>query len=248
MKKLFLILLAAAVPALRAQVNDTVYSSALEAGHVIKAGQGILLSLSGYNAKTSAQFIQVHDSAAVPSDAVAGVAEISRADFTGLTDTDVANKYFTLHSAVGAVYVWFNVGGAGVNPAPDGRGIAVPLTHVANATAIGDAVATALTTDGAFTAVDTTGVVAITDAATGARADITAGTSGAAVSVSTQGVTAIAAAVPVLVITVPASSNFSFTIPAGGLSLYHGISACNSSTSATKTAGSADCFFSGTTM
>ena len=50
-------------------------------------------------------------------------------------------------------------------------------------------------------------------------------------------------AAPIAVITVAATSNFSFTIPAIGLQGTSGLVVCNSSTAATKTIGSADCFF-----
>lgn len=50
-------------------------------------------------------------------------------------------------------------------------------------------------------------------------------------------------AVPVYVFTVPASSNFSLDIPMTGAPFTTGISICNSSTAATKTVGSADCWF-----
>lgn len=43
-------------------------STAYEASRIIKAGNGILFGVSGYNSKTSAQFIQLHDSAALPAD------------------------------------------------------------------------------------------------------------------------------------------------------------------------------------
>lgn len=44
--------------------TTTAYQSSL----VIKPSAGILMGVSGYNAKTSAQFIQLHDSSTVPSD------------------------------------------------------------------------------------------------------------------------------------------------------------------------------------
>ncbi|MDT5061504.1 MAG: hypothetical protein QOH63_1963 [Acidobacteriota bacterium] len=53
------------------------------------------------------------------------------------------------------------------------------------------------------------------------------------------------AAVPALVFTVPASSNFSVDVPITGLPFTAGIVVCNSSTAASKTIGSADCFFTG---
>ena len=52
-------------------------------------------------------------------------------------------------------------------------------------------------------------------------------------------------AVPEYVIIVPADSNFTIEFPQG-LSLTTGIIACNSSTLATKTIGSADCWFHAT--
>lgn len=44
-------------------------SVAYEASRVVKVGNGILFGLSGYNSLASAQFIQLHDAAALPADA-----------------------------------------------------------------------------------------------------------------------------------------------------------------------------------
>src|SRR5437016_5927170 len=48
-------------------------SSAYEASRVIKASAGVLFCVNGYNSKTSAQFIQLHNAASLPSEAAAPV-------------------------------------------------------------------------------------------------------------------------------------------------------------------------------
>lgn len=53
----------------------------------------------------------------------------------------------------------------------------------------------------------------------------------------------VAGHVPVIVLTVPGASNFSYTAPLIGRAFRGGIIICNSSTSATLTAGAADCWF-----
>lgn len=50
-------------------------------------------------------------------------------------------------------------------------------------------------------------------------------------------------AIPATVFTVPASSSLAVDFGMRGMRFDHGIVICNSSTSATKTIGSADCFF-----
>lgn len=44
------------------------HSAAYAASAVVKAHPGRLFGLSGYNSKASAQFIQIHDAAALPAD------------------------------------------------------------------------------------------------------------------------------------------------------------------------------------
>lgn len=47
---------------------DNSTSTAYEASRVVKATKGTVFGVTGYNSKTSAQFIQLHDATAVPAD------------------------------------------------------------------------------------------------------------------------------------------------------------------------------------
>lgn len=194
-----------------AQVTTTASSTAAAASLVASARPATLLTVTGYNAKGSAQFIQILDATSVPSDAVTGVAEISTVvttglnvtgvaeistmDTTGLTAAGLANEYFTLHGASDAAfYVWFNLDAGGVDPAPGGTGIEVAVTTGESEGDMAIAIKNAVDAHAAFSATVLVNVVTITDAATGARTDITAGNSGATVAVGTPGVTAVTAA------------------------------------------------------
>ena len=71
MKKLFLALLfcfAFALSALAQRDNRIESSTALEASRILLNRSGHLVSLVGYNAKTSAQFIQIFNTTSVPAD------------------------------------------------------------------------------------------------------------------------------------------------------------------------------------
>lgn len=227
-----------------AQVGIVSRSTAYEAGRVIKATPGVLVSLTGYNSKGSAQFIQLHDAAAVPSDVVSGVAEVSTVDTTGGTPAGLDGKYFLISGASADYYVWFDLDDGSTDPEVAAKtGIEVDIATGDSEAQIATKLQTVLEAHAAFGATVDTNVVTITDAASGARTNIAAGDAALAVAVSVQGVTAIAASSPVLVITVPASSNFTITLPAEGMYFSTGIAVCNSSTGPTKTAGSADCYF-----
>lgn len=64
----------ATAPAIGAAAGAVrVSSTALEASHILKASAGTLISIIGYSAKASAQFIQIHDSATLPADAAVPV-------------------------------------------------------------------------------------------------------------------------------------------------------------------------------
>ena len=52
------------MPAITADVSTAAYAASL----VVKAAAGNLYVLTGYNSKTSSQFIQLHDAASLPAD------------------------------------------------------------------------------------------------------------------------------------------------------------------------------------
>lgn len=229
--------------AVSAQVTDTAHSTAAAASLIVKTTRGTLLSVSGYNAKGSAQFIQIHDAAAVPADLTA---EVSTCNLGSRTPAQLADKYFLISSPTVDYYVWFNLDSGGVDPALAGKtAIPVAITTGDTGAQMATAAAAAIDALAAFVSSAGTTIITITNAVTGAATDIAVGTSVTTVGVTTQGANS---AVPVFVITVATAANFSFTIPVSGAYFSSGIVVCNSSTYATKTAGSADCFFTAVTV
>jgi hypothetical protein len=127
----------------------------------------------------------------------AAVAEIQ----TITTVADVAgslnNKYFFLNEPAPGVgiYVWFNVGGAGVDPGPfAGRtSVMVAISSGASANTVASAVNTALNTlTGRFSSSAATNIVTATNSVAGLVSAGTAQNSGFTLGVSTAGANAYA--------------------------------------------------------
>jgi hypothetical protein len=71
-------------------------SAAYETSRVVKAVAGALFGLSGYNSKASAQFIQIHDAAALPAEGTVPVAILTAAASSNFSiDFGVYGRTFT---------------------------------------------------------------------------------------------------------------------------------------------------------
>lgn len=71
-------------------------STANEASRVIKAGAGRLFGVTGHNAKTSSQFIQLHNTTSVPSDTAVPVVMIKvEASSSFAVDFGIFGRYFS---------------------------------------------------------------------------------------------------------------------------------------------------------
>jgi hypothetical protein len=106
-----------------------------------------------------------------PMDVYIGKNQVQVQKVTCVADvsSSLNNKYFLLYEPAGTRrYVWFNIGGAGVDPALSGY-TAVPVTAAVNASAstIATAVQVAIDALAEFTATVSGGVVTITDVTEG---------------------------------------------------------------------------------
>lgn len=98
---------------------SAVASTAYEASHVIQAKAGRLLGLMGYNSKSTAQFIQVHDAAALPSEGAVPTLifnvppgnfslDIGSNGYPFATGMVVCNSSTGPTKTIGAADCWFN--------------------------------------------------------------------------------------------------------------------------------------------
>lgn len=226
----------------------TVRTSALAQQLTVAQGGGRLRYLHALNTNAAARWIQVFDLDRPVAATVAGVAEVSEIDFTGLDSTDVAGTYFYLYGAEGKLIVWFNTDDANVEPDVDGRKAEVALDGDDNdadiATKTG--VVLAAYNNEEFANAEATGaVLAITDGALGARQNINAGDSGAAVAVTTEGVDAVPNPILSMLCSIPIAIGASINLPLD-LEFRNGLVIANSTTAATYTAGAADSWISAT--
>lgn len=97
------------------------HTTALAASLVVKASEGTLLTVNGYNSKGSAQFIQVHNAAALPSDTAVPIIvftaaassnfsyTLDNAGQTFSTGIVVCNSSTAATKTIGSADCWFNV-------------------------------------------------------------------------------------------------------------------------------------------
>ena len=143
-------------------------------------------------ALTDSTHIRLQDLA---SYAFAGLPEKTSVTCVADVAGSLNNKYWFINKAADAVqyYVWYNVNGAGVDPAIGGKtGVMVALSTGASAIAVATATASALSVlSGSPFSVSRSGaVLTVTNNAVGATTDASAQTSGFSISVLQQGANA----------------------------------------------------------
>lgn len=119
-----------------------------------------------------------------------GKAEKTQVQCVADVASSLNNTYFTLHSAADATayYVWYNVGGAGVDPAPGGTGIMVAIAANASALTVAAATAAAVDASADFVAATDQSKVIVTNAAVGTATDAAdTGSTGFTITVLVQG-------------------------------------------------------------
>jgi hypothetical protein len=128
-----------------------------------------------------------HTGSALAFGAVAEVTTITPvADVAG----SLNNTYFTISSAADATsyYVWYNVAGGGVDPAPGGTGVEVAIATNDTADAIATATQGVMDLLADFSVVDNTGSFTVTNTAGGTATDAAdTGATGFGIVVDTQG-------------------------------------------------------------
>lgn len=169
-----------AASAVAATSNSTTYVEAMAATVILSQANVI-------HGVASANFT------ALTAAAVAGLrVVVETPEVTNITAVDdvagsLNSKYFTFNKTSGAFYVWYNVSGGGVDPAPGGTGIPVAIATNATAAQVASATITALATHGGQAVSGYPTQIRIVNAIGGVVTDATAGTSGFTVIVEQQG-------------------------------------------------------------
>jgi hypothetical protein len=227
-------------------------SIALEQQATIKDRAGRLSQVLCYNSNAADRFLHIYDLGRAVTAEVVGVAEVNSIDFGGLTAAGLDGDYFSFYSASGLTKVWFDLDGASVEPTLDGSVASIEVDIATGDTV--DQIASKV--DAVLDVYDvslfstsvTTDTVTITQASTGVRQNISAGTTGAVVATSAEGVDAVPSPLLSLVSVVPVAAGQTVSVPFAsgeriGLDMTAGIVLANSTTGPTYTAGSADSWF-----
>lgn len=148
----------------------------------------------------------------------ASVAEVTTADFTGITDA-VDGTSFLLHDNAGSVGVWFNKDGAGVDPMSGDRMIAVPIATGDSATVIATAAKTAIDADSQFTATIVGTLVTITNVQLGVQTDAADVDSTVVIVTTVQGKTAPTNGTVYFINTAGTATTFTYAATSGGIAI-----------------------------